>query len=267
MASSAAAMPPEPARNSRRDTPSFRLAGIAQLVEACLYPLLLLRLGNRHVLAVRHHARGDRRAQRLGGVRAGALGDLLLVKQPVVVIPDAADFVPRLACHGDPSCIRVYPLTIEAPEHQCQIASLDAGVLCVRCRGPIRPSGGSWTAGCASCPACSRAHVLLLVTRRPENEPGRTAAAFDRGRPPRVRGSAGRTIPTTRCPCASFGVPGRNLRGGGPCAGRRRRACGGWWRSWEPVAGAPLHARRFATACWPFRLQSAPWPCCTRATI
>ena len=66
-----AAIPPVPARNCRRLTPSLLARHVGELVDARLHLLLLRRLRIRQVLAVGDHLRRDGGAEGLRHVRAG----------------------------------------------------------------------------------------------------------------------------------------------------------------------------------------------------
>jgi hypothetical protein len=59
----------------------------------------LLRLRHGHVFAVANHPRRHRRAERVANIGPLALGDLLLIEQPVIVQPQSGGFVPDCS-HG-----------------------------------------------------------------------------------------------------------------------------------------------------------------------
>ena len=74
--------------------------GFGQFLDAGFDALLLLGLRHRHVLAVRDHPRRDRRVKGSASSARCAQSHLLVVQQPVVVLPDLPFFVPFFAAIG-----------------------------------------------------------------------------------------------------------------------------------------------------------------------
>ena len=73
--------------------------GLGEILDARFDSLLLLGLGDRHVLAVGDHARRDGRPQRFRRVRPRALRDLIVVQQTVIVGPRLPGFIPLVERH------------------------------------------------------------------------------------------------------------------------------------------------------------------------